>query len=104
MSLFDYTKNNILVGEPRFDGGYGLLYNENDCMLSDEFMYHDNNATKGPSSRDRRRNVENRQQQNQQQNQIDGFANRSDGHTPSLFLQELTHLSSLLVAVAMSTS
>ena len=101
--LVDYTKNNILVGEPRFDGGYGLLYNENDCMLSDEFMYHDNNATKGPSSRDRRRNVENRQQQHQQQTQIDGFANRSDGHTPSLFLQELTHLSSLLVAVAMST-
>jgi hypothetical protein len=103
--LVDETKNNSLVGEPRFDGGYGLLYNNNnndDDDKSDESMYHDNKANNGLSSRDRRRNVENQQQQ-QQQNQIDGFANRSDGHTPSLFLQELTHLSSLLMAVAMST-
>jgi hypothetical protein len=104
--LVDDTKNNSLAGEPRFDGGYGLLYNnDDDDDKSDESMYHDNRANNGLSGRDRRmRNVENRQQQQQyQQKQIDGFANRSDGHTPSLFLQELTHLSSLLMAVAMST-
>lgn len=100
----DDTKNKGLVGKPRFDGGYGLLYNENDWVISDESMIHDINTKEGlSSSRDRRRNAENQQQQQQQQMHMQGFAIRSDGHIPSLFLQELTHLSSLLMAVAMST-
>lgn len=95
----DHTKNESLVGEPRYDGGYGLLYNNNDDGKSDESIHHDNNAKEGlSSSRDKRRNDENQQQQQQQQQhmQLQEFA-------PSLFLQELTHLSSLLMAVAMST-
>lgn len=80
-----------LLGPPRLDGGWGLLYPDDDDgaddASADHFHGHDANKRKQSPLDDER-----------------GFASRpGGGRTPSLFLQELTHLSSLLVAVALST-
>lgn len=62
-----------LVGKPRLDGNWSALYRDNRQVF---FAEHDN---------------------------LKGFASVDGGRTPPLFLQELAHLSSLLVAVAFST-
>lgn len=67
-----------LVGEGRRDGGWGLMFNDG------KGTYYDRNRPETWKS-DR------------------GFASTAGGRTPNLFLQELTHLASLLVAVAFST-
>eukprot|EP00980_Cylindrotheca_fusiformis_P024506 scaffold11977_cov107-Cylindrotheca_fusiformis.AAC.1 len=62
-----------LVGKPRLDGNWSYLYKDNRQV----FYAEDDN--------------------------LKGFASIDGGRTPPLFLQELAHLSSLLVAVAFST-
>jgi predicted membrane chloride channel (bestrophin family) len=62
-----------LVGKPRLDGNWSRLYKDNRQVF---YAEHDNPM---------------------------GFASIDGGRTPPLFLQELAHLSSLLVAVAFST-
>ena len=82
-----------LLGPPRLDGGWGLLYS------------YDNDRADASTDQNERFRDE-RQRTRAQQSLFDdekGFASRPGGRTPSLFLQELTHLSSLLVAVALST-
>ena len=68
-----------LQGERRFDGGWGLLFgNDGKATYSDP---------KNPM----------------QTNIPGGFASIQGGRTPPMFLQELAHLSSLMVGVAFST-
>jgi predicted membrane chloride channel (bestrophin family) len=62
-----------LVGKPRLDGNWSHLYKDNRQVF---YAEEDN---------------------------LQGFASIDGGRTPPLFLQELAHLSSLLVAVAFST-
>ncbi|CAJ1959422.1 unnamed protein product [Cylindrotheca closterium] len=62
-----------LVGRPRLDGNWSHLYRENRQVFVPE------------------------------NNNLKGFASVDGGRTPPLFLQELAHLSSLLVAVSLST-
>lgn len=66
-----------LEGPPQLDGNYGALFPGHEATYFDP---------KNPSSRDPK-----------------GFASMQGGRTPSLFLQELSHLASLMTAVAMST-
>jgi hypothetical protein len=66
----------FLVGSPKLDGGLGGLFP--DGMAT----FYEKGAIK-PNER--------------------GFASHAGGNTPSLFLQELAHLTSLLSAVALST-
>jgi hypothetical protein len=91
-----------LLGPPRLDGGWGLLYSyDNDrADASTDYLYGDNANNQNERFRDEQ------QRTRAQRSLFDdekGFASRPGGRTPSLFLQELTHLSSLLVAVALST-
>jgi len=76
-----------LVGRPREDGNWGELFDLWDKETSGDgkrraTFFDPNN----PDNIDRT-----------------GFASTQGGRTPPLFLQELAHLSSLLVAVALST-
>ncbi|KAL7535466.1 hypothetical protein ACHAXR_006505 [Thalassiosira sp. AJA248-18] len=97
-----------LLGPPRLDGGWGMLYpDEINGKRRHTATYH--GIPRMPSSSD---NVGQQQQQQQQRTttatqQIipdgKGFASTQGGRTPSLFLQELAHLSSLLCAVALTT-
>mmetsp|Transcript_2666 Transcript_2666/g.3901 ORF Transcript_2666/g.3901 Transcript_2666/m.3901 type:complete len:597 (+) Transcript_2666:207-1997(+) len=68
-----------LLGKGKMDGGWGDLFND------------------GRGTHSNRHAPETWNQDNK------GFASEAGGRTPSLFLQELTHLASLLVAVAFST-
>mmetsp|Transcript_10603 Transcript_10603/g.18056 ORF Transcript_10603/g.18056 Transcript_10603/m.18056 type:complete len:629 (-) Transcript_10603:937-2823(-) len=81
-----------LFGPGRLDGGWGKMY-PNDINGKPTATYYDiqkfgKDASRIPPSEplDKR-----------------GFASTKGGRTPSLFLQELTHLSSLLCAVALTT-
>jgi len=68
-----------LIGEGRKDGGWGAMFNDA------KSTYYDVNKSQTWQSNKK------------------GFASTAGGRTPNLFLQELTHLASLLVAVAFST-
>ena len=86
---FDRTH---LLGTPRLDGGWGKVYqpkNERGCGRATGTYYSvnaDRDFVGTGWPRDGR-----------------GFASTAGGRTPSLFLQELAHLSSLCCAVAVST-
>jgi predicted membrane chloride channel (bestrophin family) len=67
----------FLTGDPKMDGGWGILFND------DKSTYRD---PRDPSKVG-----------------FKGFASLLGGRTPPLFLQELAHLASLLNAVALST-
>lgn len=71
---------NYLVGEGRKDGGWGDLFGDNTSTYYD--MNDPSTWTQGKDK---------------------GFASTAGGRTPSLFLQELTHLCSLCCAVAFTT-
>lgn len=75
-----------LLGPPRLDGGWGKLYPNQINGKSTATYYDISNAGKKRQRPDGK-----------------GFASTQGGRTPSLFLQELTHLSSLLCAVALTT-
>lgn len=66
-----------LEGEPRLDGGWGLLFDDGRSTFLDP--------------------------QNPDHIDPKGFASVQGGRTTSLFIQELAHVSSLLIAVALST-
>jgi hypothetical protein len=66
-----------LLGKPRLDGNWGPLFDDGKST----FMDPHNKDNMDPA----------------------GFASRQGGRTPPLFLQELAHLCSLLLAVAYST-
>ncbi len=104
-----------LLGPPRLDGGWGLLYpddpmihngkttatyylndeeNEECCDDDDDDDDFNDNANDKQSTNPKPRRAPFDEK---------GFASTRGGRTPSLFLQELTHLSSLLVAVALAT-
>ena len=78
-----YLTNNLdgppapLIGRGRLDGNWGKFFNDGKSTFFDKL---------NPDSMDPM-----------------GFASTQGGRTPALFLQELAHLSSLLVAVAFST-
>mmetsp|Transcript_21912 Transcript_21912/g.43430 ORF Transcript_21912/g.43430 Transcript_21912/m.43430 type:complete len:711 (-) Transcript_21912:314-2446(-) len=75
-----------LLGPPRLDGGWGKLHPRGSLPTATYYpirIHPDASAISPPSPR--------------------GFASTSGGRTPSLFLQELAHLSSLLLAVALAT-
>ncbi|KAL9190032.1 hypothetical protein ACHAXT_007243 [Thalassiosira profunda] len=76
-----------LLGPPRLDGGWGLLY-PNEINGKCTATYCDISE----AGKQRRPMPDGR-----------GFASTVGGRTPSLFLQELAHLSSLLCAVALTT-
>jgi len=87
--LHDLTR---LFGPGRLDGGWGKVY-PNDITGKPTATYYDiqkfgKDASRIPPSHpaDKR-----------------GFASTKGGRTPSLFLQELAHLASLLCAVALTT-
>jgi hypothetical protein len=67
----------FLTGEPKMDGNWGALFDDGKSTYMDP---------KDPTKID-----------------SPGFASTQGGRTPSLFLQELAHLTSLLNAVALST-
>jgi len=83
-----------LLGRPRLDGGWGMIYPNEINGKPTATYYKDTSSGDG---------------KNQQQVPLDnqeskkGFASTEGGRTPSLFLQELAHLSSLLCAVALTT-
>ena len=89
----DYAQDQTrLFGPGRLDGGWGKVY-PNDINGKPTATYYDiqkygKDASRIPPSEplDKR-----------------GFASTKGGRTPSLFLQELTHLASLLCAVALTT-
>ena len=66
-----------LEGEPKLDGGWGGLFDDGRTTFIDP---------QDPDARDSK-----------------GFASIQGGQTPALFLQELAHLCSLAMAVALST-
>ena len=76
-----------LLGPPRLDGGWGLLYPDDVTGKHNTATYYDEpklgKKTQIPDGK--------------------GFASTQGGRTPSLFLQELAHLSSLMCAVALTT-
>ena len=82
--------NKHLLGPPRLDGGWGKLY-QNEINGKCTATYYDIQTSKMGNEKQRL------------PPDGKGFASTQGGRTPSLFLQELTHLSSLLVAVALST-
>jgi len=102
----DYVDETHLLGPPRLDGGWGLLYPDDkiihgrttatfcylneDCDENDDDDFNENDNQQPPKPRKPLFDEK-------------GFASTRGGRTPSLFLQELTHLSSLLVAVALAT-
>ncbi len=99
---FENIDETRLLGPPRLDGGWGLLYcrDFDRADASTDHLYGDNANNQNEIRRDER------QRTRVQRSLFDdekGFASRPGGRTPALFLQELTHLSSLLVAVALST-
>lgn len=76
-----------LIGAGQLCGGWGKLYNDNSATYhqmgdDDGFWFQSTDGVKKPNQ---------------------GFASINGGRTHSLFLQELIHLSSLVVAVAFST-
>lgn len=77
-----------LRGTPRLDGGWQGLFNDETAT----FYEPNSNQSIRATTRDEIHN-----------NSITGFDSTSGGRTPPLFLQELAHLSSLLMAVALST-
>jgi len=78
--LVDNTHH--LIGRGRLDGGLGSLFGDSTST------FYDNNSNPRDSKR----------------GEVKGFANTyPGGRTPSLFLQELVHLTSLVNAVAFST-
>ncbi|KAL7507013.1 hypothetical protein ACHAXN_004238 [Cyclotella atomus] len=79
---------NHLLGPPRLDGGWGLIY-PNEVSGRPTATYYDINKYPTASRID--------------PSNTEGFASTKGGRTPSLFLQELAHLSSLMCAVAMTT-
>ena len=91
--LSEFCDESHLLGPPRLDGGWGLLYpngikgmtTATYCDLSKEAV------------------GERGEQCTQLPPDGKGFASTQGGRTPSLFLQELAHLSSLLCAVALTT-
>ena len=85
--------NKHLLGPPRLDGGWGKLY-QNEINGKCTATYYDIQSSS---------NKMGNKKQRLPPSDGKGFASTQGGRTPSLFLQELTHLSSLLVAVALST-
>uniref|UniRef100_A0A6V2HFJ5 Uncharacterized protein n=1 Tax=Ditylum brightwellii TaxID=49249 RepID=A0A6V2HFJ5_9STRA len=86
-SRLAYTPSRLL-GQGRLDGGWGLLYeNDEGKSLLESGGDNDPAAEAFPS----------------RNNAGGGFASTENGRTPSLFLQELAHLSSLCSAVALAT-
>lgn len=79
---------NHLLGPPRLDGGWGMMYPD-EMSGRPTATHYDINKYPTASQRDPANE--------------EGFASTKGGRTPSLFLQELAHLSSLLCAVAMTT-
>ena len=79
---------NQLVGPPRLDGGWGMVY-PNEITGAPTATHYDINKNPSASQIDPAN--------------VEGFASTKGGRTPSLFLQELAHLSSLMCAVAMTT-
>lgn len=86
---YDETR---LLGPGRLDGGWGLLY-PNKITGEPTATYYDIQSLGSKASRI----------PPPKSNDGKGFASTKGGRTPSLFLQELAHLSSLLCAVAMTT-
>ena len=86
-SRFSANSNNMqpqrLEGPPRLDGNWGNLFPPTDPNKPKKSTYFD---PKHPRRID-----------------PTGFASHQGGQTPSLFLQELAHLTSLLTGVALST-
>eukprot|EP00956_Cyclotella_meneghiniana_P019511 scaffold33389_cov91-Cyclotella_meneghiniana.AAC.5 len=80
--------SNQLLGPPRLDGGWGMIYPDERTGRPTATYY---NIDKYPKATQF------------DEGSTEGFASRNGGRTPSLFLQELAHLSSLLCAVAMTT-
>lgn len=80
--------SNHLLGPPRLDGGWGLIHPDERTGRATATHY---DIQKFPNA-----------SQVDPEN-VQGFASTKGGRTPSLFLQELAHLSSLLCAVAMTT-
>jgi hypothetical protein len=80
--------SNYLLGPPRLDGGWGLIH-PNEITGRSTATHYDINKHPTASRFD--------------PTNTEGFASTKGGRTPSLFLQELAHLSSLLCAVAMTT-
>mmetsp|Transcript_32828 Transcript_32828/g.69049 ORF Transcript_32828/g.69049 Transcript_32828/m.69049 type:complete len:629 (-) Transcript_32828:179-2065(-) len=84
----DHCDETHLLGPPRLDGGWGMLY-PNQINGKPTATYYD---------------ISNDGKKRQRQRPDGkGFASTQGGRTPSLFLQELVHLSSLLCAVALTT-
>lgn len=80
--------SNHLLGPPRLDGGWGLMY-PNEVTGRATATFYDINKCPTASRVD--------------PTNTEGFASTKGGRTPPLFLQELAHLSSLMCAVAMTT-
>jgi len=82
----DHMDDTHLLGPPRLDGGWGKLYPKAINGKSTATYYDKPQVGKVREKPDGK-----------------GFASTQGGRTPSLFLQELAHLSSLLAAVALTT-
>lgn len=83
------TKNKThLVGEGRTDGGWGLLFDDGTST------YNQCDGDKGNANKNT--NIFFHES-------VSGFSSQKGGRTPNLFLQELAHLASLSVAVALCT-
>ena len=100
----EYFDETHLLGPPRLDGGWGLLY-PNEINGKCTATYYDLSKDEDADG-DGRRTTKSTQLPTHQKCISDdgkGFASTKGGRTPSLFLQELAHLSSLLCAVALTT-
>ncbi|KAL3789416.1 hypothetical protein HJC23_001964 [Cyclotella cryptica] len=87
-NYFSDLGSNHLLGPPRLDGGWGLIHPDERTGRPTATHY---DIAKFPNA------------SQIDPNNLEGFASTRGGRTPSLFLQELAHLSSLLCAVAMTT-
>ena len=87
-----------LCGRPRLDGGWETFYNTTSNTGPSKYYNNSNNR----SSQTPLGTFSDPQQPNGPLPK-EGFASLQGGRTPPLYLQELAHLSSLLVAVALST-
>ncbi|KAL7427315.1 hypothetical protein ACHAXH_001631, partial [Discostella pseudostelligera] len=104
----DYVDETHLLGPPRLDGGWGLLYPDDKLIhgrTTATFCYMNEDCDEKEEEDDFNENSKQQSSSKPRKPLFDekGFASTRGGRTPSLFLQELTHLSSLLVAVALAT-
>ena len=81
-----------LEGKPRLDGGLGSLFDDGCATFYNKRSESSSADMTPPDS-----------EESTPPPQINGFASIDGGHTPPLFLQELAHLCSLAIAVALST-